>query len=184
MTASTVEAVSSEDIEVGVQINGENVIVDLSMNVSATPQQAWAVLTDFDHMSGFISNVKESRVLSTYASTQKVFQRGEANFGMLSFPFESTRELQLTPFDRIQSHMISGSMRKMDGSTQLKEEGGLTRIIFHSESIPGNWIPPIVGKTFIEHETREQFLEIRNEIMKRKLSSGAVSNPADKQSAP
>jgi hypothetical protein len=47
----------------------------------------------------------------------------------------------LTPFDKIQSHMISGNMRKMEGTTQLVEEGGRTRIYFHTDSIPGYWIP-------------------------------------------
>jgi hypothetical protein len=107
-------------------------------------------------------------VLSTSGTTQIIFQRGTANFGPINFPFESTREMLLTPFDKIQSHMISGNMRKMEGTTRLMDEGGRTRIIFHTESIPGYWIPPLAGKIFIEHETREQFLELRNEILKRK----------------
>ena len=64
----------------------------------------------------------------------------------------------------------------MDGTTQLIEEAGRTKIILHSESIPGNWIPPIIGKTFIEHETREQFREIRTEVLKRKPSSDVLKN--------
>ena len=170
------EPVQDENIAVNVQINGETVIVDLSMYVAATPRQAWAVLTDFEHMASFITNLKESRVISTSESTAKIYQRGVASFGLANFPFESTRELLLTPFDTIQSHMISGSMRKMDGTTQLIEEAGRTKIILHSESIPGNWIPPIIGKTFIEHETREQFREIRTEVLKRKPSSDVLKN--------
>jgi hypothetical protein len=170
LSAATVIAtpLPDDDAEVKVQINGEVVIVDLELVVIATRQQAWAVLTDFDHMSGFVSNLQESKVLSTSGTTQKIFQRGTANFGPINFPFESTREMLLTPFDKIQSHMISGNMRKMEGTTRLMDEGGRTRIIFHTESIPGYWIPPLAGKIFIEHETREQFLELRNEILKRK----------------
>jgi len=168
MAAVLAEPQPDENIEVKVQVVGETVIVDLSLVVAATRQQAWAVLTDFDHMAGFISNVKESKVLSTSADTMKVFQRGSAKYGPISFPFESTREIQLAPFDKIQSHMISGNMRKMEGTTQLVDEGAQTRIIYHTESIPGVWIPPIIGKSFIEHETREQFREIRDEIIRRK----------------
>jgi hypothetical protein len=78
----------------------------------------------------------------------------------------------LTPFDKIQSHMISGNMRKMEGRTQLVDEGAQTRIIYHTDSIPGVWIPPIVGKVFIEHEIREQFQQIRDEIIRRKQALG------------
>lgn len=176
MPIAFAEPAQDEDIEVNVQINGESVIVDLTMFVPATPQQVWAVLTDFEHMTNFISNLKESRAISTTESTRTVFQRGEANFGMMSFPFESTREMKLTPYRKIESHMISGSMRKMEGTTQLSEENGQTKIVLHSESIPGNWIPPIVGKKFIAHETREQFQDIRDEVVKRKLSTPNPNN--------
>ena len=168
MAAAHAEPQQGEDIEVKVQVIGENVIVDLSMVVQATRQEVWGVLTDFDHMAGFITNLKESRVLSTSADTMKVFQRGSASYGPIKFPFESTREMRLDPFDKIQSHMISGNMRKMEGTTQLADEGAQTRIIYHTDSIPGVWIPPLIGKSFIEHETREQFREMRNEIIKRK----------------
>lgn len=168
MAAAFADPQQEEAIEVKVQVAGGNVIVDLSIVVPATRQEVWAVLTDFDHMAGFVSNLKESRVVSTSADTMKVFQRGSAKYGPISFPFESTREMQLTPFDKIQSHMISGNMRKMEGTTQLVDEGAQTRIIYHTDSIPGVWIPPIVGKVFIEHEIREQFQEMRNEIIKRK----------------
>ena len=160
-----------EDIEVKVQVVGENVIVDLSLVVPATRQQVWSVLTDFGHMAGFISNLKESRIISVSEGTRNIFQRGSAKYGPLNFPFESTREMRLIPFDEIRSRMISGNMRKMEGTTRLADEGTQTRIIYHTDSIPGVWIPPIVGKVFIEHEIREQFREIRSEIIKRKQTS-------------
>ena len=176
MTAAFADTPQDEDIEVKVKITGENVVVDLSLDVTATRQQVWTVLTDFDHMSSFVSNLKESKVISTSGFAQKIFQRGAASYGLIDFPFESTREIQLSPYDTIQSHMISGNMRKMDGTTRLVDESGRTRIIFHSDSIPGYWLPPIAGKLFIEHETREQFQEIRNEILKRKLASEVLDD--------
>jgi len=165
-----------EDIDVKVQINGETVIVDLSFVVLATRQQVWAVLTDFEHMSGFVSNLKESKVISSSEFSQKIFQRGSASYGPIDFPFESTREILLTPLAKIQSHMISGTMKQMDGTTQLIDEQGGTRIVFHTESVPGRWLPPIAGRHFIEHETREQFQEIRDEILKRNSSLVALTN--------
>lgn len=157
-----------EDIEVKVQIEGEDVIVDLSLMVPATQQQAWAVLTDYEHMAGFISNLKESKIISASENMQNIFQRGSASYGPLSFPFESTREIRLAPFNEIRSHLLKGNMRKMEGTTRFVSEGAQTRIVYHADTIPGVWIPPIIGKVFIEHEVREQFREMRNEIIKRK----------------
>jgi len=163
------EPAVDEDIEVKVKIDGASVTVDLSLVVPATRQEVWLVLTDFGHMADFISNLKESRVISTSGNTLKIFQRGVATYGPINFPFESTREIRLTPFDKIKSHMISGNMRRMEGMTRLIDEGGQTRIIYHTDTIQEVWVPPLAGNLFIEHEVREQFKEMRAEIMKRKL---------------
>lgn len=165
------------DIRVEVQVSGENVIVDASLLIPASRQETWAVLTDFEHMAGFISNVKESKVLNVSGDILKISQRGSANYGPVKFPFESVREIHLMPFDRIQSRMISGNVRKMESVTQLFEENGKTRVIYHADSVPGVWIPPIVGKAFIAHEAREQFQEMRNETVRRKEISAAAVVP-------
>ena len=177
MATALADPRQDKDIEVKVKIAGENVIVDLTLVVPATRQEVWAVLTDFEHMADFVSNLKESKVVSVSGDTLKIFQRGSAMYGPISFPCESTREIRLTPFDKIQSHMISGNMRKMEGTTQLVDEGGQTRIIYHTDTIQEVWIPPVAGKIFIEHEIREQFHEMRNEIIKRKRAL-ASSIPA------
>lgn len=177
MTAALADAPHKENIEVKVQIAGENVVVDVIFAVPATRQEVWVVLTDFENMADFISNLKESKVVSISGNTLKIFQRGFATYGPISFPFESTREIRLLPFDKIKSHMISGNMRKMEGTTRLVDEGGKTRVIYHTDTIQEVWIPPMAGNIFIEHEIREQFREMRNEIIKRKRAS-ASSLPA------
>jgi hypothetical protein len=159
-----------------VQIAGENVIVDVTLAVPATRQEVWFVLTDFEHMADFVSNLKESKVVSISGDTLTIFQRGSATYGLITFPFESTREIRLTPFDKIRSHMTSGNMRMMEGTTQLIDEGRQTRIIYHTDTIQEKWIPPIVGKIFIEHEIRKQFHEMRNEIIKRKRASASSTS--------
>ena len=168
MQIAMAEPAVDEDIEVKVKIDGASVTVDLSLVVPATRQEVWSVLTDFGHMADFVSNLKESRVINTSGNTLKIFQRGVATYGPINFPFESTREIRLTPFDKIKSHMISGNMRRMEGMTRLIDEGGQTRIIYHTDTIQEVWVPPLAGNLFIEHEVREQFKEMRTEIMRRK----------------
>lgn len=162
------DARHDKDIVVQVEIRGETVSVDLVMPVEAAREQVWAVLTDFARMANFVVNLRESKILSSQGDVLMISQRGTASYGPMSFPFESTREIRLTPWDSIQSRMISGNMRKMAGLTQLFDDGTGTRVVYHVDSIPGVWIPPLVGKTFIAHEMREQFQQMRDEIMRRK----------------
>ena len=162
------DARHDKDIVVQVEIRGETVSVDLVMPVEAAREQVWAVLTDFARMANFVVNLRESKILSSQGDVLMISQRGTASYGPMSFPFESTREIRLTPWDSIQSRMISGNMRKMTGLTQLFDDGNGTRVVYHADSTPGVWIPPLVGKTFIAHEIREQFQQMRDEIMRRK----------------
>ncbi len=158
---------ADNDIDVKVKIEGEDVFVDVSFTVPAPARLVWEVLTDFDHMSTFIANLQSSKVIDKTVNVFRVAQKGIAKYGPISFPFESVREIHLFSFNKIQTHMISGNIHKLEGVTQLTTEGDLTRVIYHADTIPGVWIPPGVGKLFIEHETREQFQESRDEVMRR-----------------
>ena len=157
-----------KDIEVKVHLDGEDLLIDMNFTVLASTRQVWDVLTDFDHMTSFISNLQSSKITGRSGMVVQVSQKGVAKHAMMNFQFESAREIRLFPYEKILSHMVSGTMRKMEGETLLISEGDQTRVVYHADVVPGVWVPPVMGKVFIEHETREQFQEIRDEILKRK----------------
>jgi len=153
-----------------VRIEGEWVWVDVSFAVPASRAEVWEVLTDFEHMARFVSNLTVSKVVGREGAVLHVMQSGKAHRGVLEFPFETLREIHLSPMRRIESHLISGSMKHQEGVTELGDEGGETRVVFHGASVPGVWIPPVVGKPFIEAEIREQFEELEAEILRRRAA--------------
>jgi carbon monoxide dehydrogenase subunit G len=163
----TAWAEGEDSIRVTALKEGEVIAVNSVAYVRASPQEVWAVMTDFEHMARFISNLRSSRVLSRDGRVVTVEQKGRASAGLLSFDFESVREMELAPFSQIRSHQISGSMARFDGTTVLRQEGELTRIESRVRAVPGTWVPPIFGTRFIESETREQFLELLAEISRR-----------------
>ena len=171
LSVAHAEPTSEQDIEVRVELEGELVRIDTSFHVEATPQETWAVMTDYDRAVGFISDLDASRVLARDGDTMHVYQKGKAKFGPFSFPMEWVREIRLAPFESMQSHLVSGSMKRLDVTTRLAPEGSGTRINNHTESIPDVWIPPLVGRLFIEHETREKFRELQDEILRRKQAA-------------
>jgi carbon monoxide dehydrogenase subunit G len=166
--AACAESGDWHDIEVRVEIEGDIVRIDTSFHVEATPQDAWAVMIDYEHAAWFISDLDVSRVLSHEGDTMRVHQKGKAKFGPFSFPVESVREVRLAPFESMQSHLLSGSMKRLDVTTRLAAEGSGTRITNRTESIPDVWIPPLIGRLFIAREAREKFGELRDEILRRK----------------
>lgn len=165
--SGTAFAAPEDPVHVVVQKDGDALWVNSDAVVHASPQEVWAVMTDFDHMARFISNLRSSKVVSQKDNAVVVAQTGRASAGLLSFDFESVREMELKPFTQIRSRQLSGSMASFDGTTVLRQEGELTRIESRVRAVPGTWVPPFIGKRFIESETREQFSELLAEIARR-----------------
>src|SRR5574338_945913 len=133
----SVPGLAHEEMWSQVSVDGEWVWVEVRFSVPATRAQVWEVLTDFEHMAGFVSNLEVSSVIAREGETLQVYQKGMARRGLLVFPFESVREVHLTPMNRIVSHLLRGSMKQQEGVTELSDEGADTRVVFHGASVPG-----------------------------------------------
>lgn len=171
--ASQANADSGEAIAVGVRIEDEQVFVDVDFHVAATPQEVWAVMTDYDHATEFISKLEKSVILSRTEDSLLVSQRGTMGYGPFSLAIETVTEVRLTPHGEMRGRMVSGSLKKNESMTRLIEDAQGTRIEYHLESIPGVWIPPIIGRAMVEFETRARFHQLRDEILRRKAQPGA-----------
>lgn len=167
------QAGAGAETEVTVSVTDGKVIVDARYRVAATPQEAWAALTDFEHMDDFISNLGSSKIISRSGDRVQVAQKGNPSRGLLSYPFDVIREFRLVPFEKIYSRVLSGTIRKFDGTTTLTAEGASTLIVAHSESVTDVWIPPVIGPSFIKSEVEEQVQEMRKEILRRKQAAAA-----------
>jgi len=168
MSATAPAALPADGIEVRAQINGEEVIVEASLFVSATPQESWAVLTDYEAAPRIHSNIQSSTVLSRTADTVVVSQKGTKGFGPFTVSVETVKEFHLTPFEKISSRLLGGSMKRYAATTRLSPQGAGTLMVFRAESVPDVWIPPVVGQALIESETRTGLEQLRDEIIRRK----------------
>lgn len=166
-TAMTAALAAAAAMKVAVNKQGDHVSIDVDFHVAASPQQAWEVLTDYDHMSEFLASLQSSHIIARHGAHWQIAQAGSARRGPLAFKFDSVRDIELAPFDRITSRQISGSMKKFEAVTRLSADGDGTRIQYHADSVPDSFIPPIIGPAFIETESRHQFEEMRTEILRR-----------------
>jgi hypothetical protein len=168
-------AQDASDIIVHVKKNGATIIVDVEMAVQASPLAAWDVLTDYDHMAQFVGNVQASRITERNGNTLVVAQKSGTAFGLLKFSFDNVREVELVPHREIRSKLISGDMKASAFTTRIVSDGGGARVFNHGEFVPTMWVPPVVGTAFLEVETRRQFHELRNEIMRRTKAPKAAT---------
>jgi carbon monoxide dehydrogenase subunit G len=155
---------------------GDAYVVEATISAPVPLAEAWAVLTDFDQMARFIPNLTESDIRERQGNRIKVHQKGVARFGLFRFPFDSLREIDLTPNEMVRSRQISGATRSAQSQTIFTESGGVTRISYRAEIEPGFWLPAFISRPFIEHEVREQFEAIVGEMTRRHgLATGARS---------
>ena len=165
---------SNQDILVHVRKDGQNIAVDVDCPVDAPWSVVWDVLTDYDHMSNFISNLEYSGVIARMDNVLRVHQKGKASRGLLTLTFDNIRDIELVPYREIRSRLVSGDLKASEFTTTIMEVATRPHIVNSGRYTPNMWVPPLFGPLLIEAETRKQFGEIRAEILRRsELASGA-----------
>ncbi len=162
-----VAAETNSDILVHVRRAGAEVIVDVDCPVRAPLPVVWGVLTDYDNMHNFISNIQYSSVRDRVDNTLTVRQKGKASHGPFSLAFDNVHRVELVPFVEIRSNLISGDLKASSSTTRIVDAGLIIHIVNNVRYTPGFWVPPLIGPAVVEAETRKQFGEIRAEILRR-----------------
>jgi carbon monoxide dehydrogenase subunit G len=164
-----------QEIDVKVAKSGDVVEVDVSLRVNVGRSEAWKVLTDYDDMVRFVSTLESSKIVRKAGNELDVAQKGRVRFGLLSFPFATVRRIELEPYHEIRSFLIEGDMANSRFTTTLVEEGDTTLILQHGQLIPSLWVPPWIGSAIIVARTRQQWQEIRAEILRRRPASASTA---------
>ena len=158
---------ANQDIVVHVRKSGENIAVDVDCPVDAPRLIVWEVLTDYDHMARFVSNLEWSEVEGRVDNVLRVHQKGKATRGPLTLTFDNVREVELVPHREIRSRLISGDLKASDFVTRIEEVDARIHILNSGRYTPNIWVPPVIGPAMIQAETQKQFGEIRTEILRR-----------------
>jgi hypothetical protein len=163
-------AADNADIAVEVRKEAETIHVTVDCPVKAPAAVAWEVMTDYDNMAKFVSNLTQSTVRMRMGNRMEVFQKGKASRGPLSIAFENLREIDLVPKSEIRSKLIAGDTMPAQFVTRIEERGGTTHVMHTGSYTPSMWVPPGIGPALIEAETRKQYGEFRAEMLRRAQS--------------
>lgn len=163
--------VHAQPVEVRVEMRGEQVVVDVQATVAVRSADAWAVLTDYDHMARFVSALKSSSIVSKKGNSLEVAQAGEARVGFMHFSFFSLRAVQLIPDKEIRSQLIRGDFKSYEFTTRIVDRGASTLITHHGEYVPNSWVPPGLGPSMIKAQTSKQYSELIAEMLTRQRAN-------------
>lgn len=158
------------EMQVTVQRLDDVVIIDARLLAPVPPTEAWAVLTDFDAMSGFIPNLEASHVTARDGERLRVEQRGVARWGPFARPFTTVREVELEPMTLVRSRSIGGSLGPVKSQTRFEAVAGGTEVRHHVEWRLDTWLPDFVVEPLVHHEVREQFEAVVSEMVRRRAA--------------
>lgn len=147
---------------------GDTYVLNAQIFAPVTQAIAWEVLTDFENMPKWVSNVIESHIVKPGDKQMTIEQKGNAKFGALSFAYTSLREIVLNPQTTIQSTQVKGSMKKQVSLMTLSAEADGTRMQYRLELVPSLVASTVLSPDFLKHEVNEQFAAIIGEMTKRK----------------
>jgi hypothetical protein len=152
---------------IDVTYDGETYVLNAVMFAPVAQAIAWDVLTDFDHQAQWVPNVSESKVLKREGNTVTIGQHGIAKYGVVNFPYDTERKLDLKPQSTINSTQVKGSLRRVVSTMLLEPEGKGTRMTYHLELVPSFLASALLSKDFVAQEIGEQFEAIIAEMVHR-----------------
>ena len=172
MAWAATPAAGSEPV-VSVEIKDGVVHTRAEVVIPASTREVWDVLTDFENLPRYISSVASSKVVLRNGNIWKVAQTGKAGFGPFTFEFQTVRELTLSPFDKFESRLLEGNMKRMISTTRLESDAGATRIRYVAEAEPGTVLPLGLARSSVESGTRGHYKEMTREVLRRKALAAA-----------
>src|SRR5262249_54835708 len=142
--------------------------ISVEFAVPATIEQTWSVLSDFDHMAQILSNMDSSRIVSRDGNRLTVAQTSHGKLGLIHVSVDGLREIVLAPPHEIRSNLIKGDLRASDFTTQLRAEGAVTVVTVRGQLVVAPWVGFALGAEKVAAQTRQQYQELRNEVLRRK----------------
>lgn len=145
--------------------------VTASAFVRATPRQAWAVLTDYGRLAGFVPDLRESREVSRDGCTVIIEQRSQTGFLFVSQSVRMILRVEETPQSAIDVSLVEGDMLHyaahwaLTPATMNGNSG--TRVDFHCAMEPAFFVPPLFGRPLIQAYVARMLQAVMAEIERR-----------------
>ncbi|MGE0800220.1 MAG: SRPBCC family protein [Lautropia sp.] len=183
-------------IDAGAEWQGEQMISWVEVEVAATPEQAFAVLTDYDRMAEFLPGMVHSRLLARDGAKVIVEQRVEETVLFFRQRLDVRLAIVETPPRHLTLRALSGSFRSLDGSYELAPvvalAGGtrgaapvaadgqaapLTRIEYRSRFVPDFDLPQMLGPYVVKRSLERHFAALKKEIDRRAAAARPPKQP-------
>ncbi len=138
------------------------IILTAWVEIPASPQKVWALLTDYDHLTEVSPQMKTSRVLQRTDEKIVIEQTTETRFLFFWKKINVKLNVLEKPFDEIAFYQTGGNMELFSGNWVLQpmEEGRVTRLTYRLKFKPGFYVPRWFALHALKSAIPEQLLLI------------------------
>jgi carbon monoxide dehydrogenase subunit G len=170
----------AQDVSIRTVRDGDFITVSASAVMKVDPGVAWAVLSDYDHLSTFIPDLKSSRVVSRQGNVLRVEQKGDVGFFFYKEPVNMLLEVHEEPPTRITARGIEGNIKGLETSYDLQSSAAGVKLAYAGRFEPDFSIPPLIGMPIMNRLMERRFRAMVNEIQRRDaLARGAVKQSTE-----
>lgn len=159
--------ISGPDFSFVVTREGDSIRTEARVDLAVAPALVWAVLTEYERYPRFISSMRDSRIVSRNLGGLVVEQKGRFSFLFFSQDIEARMLVSEFPPNIIESSVLEGNFKVMNGRYELLQVGDNTRISFSGRLIPKFSLPPVFGMSIVRSVLLRNFNELIAEILRR-----------------
>ncbi|MGV8893867.1 MAG: SRPBCC family protein [Burkholderiaceae bacterium] len=137
--------------------------------VRATPQQTWAVLTDYGRLSEFVPDLLSSKLLSRCGDEVIVEQQGSLGFLFIRQTIHLVVRVTEHPFSMLNVALVEGDMRHYASCWELVPValGAGTLITYRGSMEPDFFVPLLLGRVMVQADVRKMLTAVVAEVERR-----------------
>ena len=129
---------AASELELSTRRDGEGVAIIARARLTVSIEAAWQVLTDYERYPAFLPDMASSKVMSREANRLVVEQRGEMRFLWIRMPLLVTMKVVETSPTRVESTLISGTLRELRGRYDLVRDASGLQFVYSARVVPAD----------------------------------------------
>ena len=145
----------------------------LELFIKGSPEQVFAVITDYEHLHALDRRIKESRVLERpVPNVVLVYTRTKGCVLFFCRSLERVERVTEVPHTSVEAIAIAEQSDLLDGRStwRLVGENGGTRLSFETSFRASFWVPGIAGRSTLKRTLRSTARAIVREVEQRSVS--------------
>ena len=144
----------------------------LELFVNGSPEQVFAVITDYEHLHKLDKRIKDSRVLERPMPNVVLVYTRTKTCLLFCRSLERVERVVEAPHTSVEAIAIADRSDLLEGraSWRLHREEHGTRLIFETSFRPSFWVPGFAGRLALKRTLRSTAQAIIREVEQRSVS--------------